>query len=153
MKTLTKTPYQLIAILFFVIVGCTSKNSDENQNEIHYVNQTIRCLDKHGYSIKYSVKYSIISKAELSTQITSEIRLKTEWVVKDFIDRQIMLDDCLLKKDSLESAMSKEVTLKNVTEFSRIDAFRIVKTAIPKRIMESILTRHGELKNANIAIY
>jgi hypothetical protein len=141
-------PKVIVGIFLLTFIGCTSP--DEAQDEIYPIDQTINGMDKHGTNVQYKVTYEIVGKTKISATDMSEIKLKTQWVVSDFLDQQLLIEDCLLKKDSLETMMSQEVITKNKTDFSHIGSFSIEETAIPESILELILERYPELKGKNI---
>lgn len=144
-----RTARLLGGILFLTLIACTSQNSHQDLGQKYNVVQSIQSMDKNGTNISYKVKYDIIAKTELSNVEIDEIQLKTKWVVSDALDL-FTFEDCILKKDSVETIIINEVVLKNKTDYTRVESFIIEEIAIPGKILEQMISRYGVLKDKNI---
>jgi hypothetical protein len=64
------------------------------------IDQTIDCLDETGFSFRYNFKYDIL-KSDLPKIV--EIKSNIKSTVREITDTLRLIDDCILKKDSIES--------------------------------------------------
>jgi hypothetical protein len=144
-----KTTHLIAGILLLIIIGCSTKDSDQDSDQKYDVVQSVQSMDKNGTNISYKVKYDIIATTELSNVEIGEIQLKTKWVVSDAL-KFFTFEDCLLKKDSVETIIINEVLVQNKTGYTHLESFSIEEVAIPASILELMISRYGELKNKNI---
>lgn len=144
-----KTTHLIAGILLLIIIGCSTKDSDQDSDQKYDIVQSVQSMDKNGMSISYKVKYDIIAKTELSNVEIGEIQLKTKWVVSDVL-KYFTYEDCLWKKDSVETIIINEVELKNKTDYTRVESFIIEEIAMPRIILEAIISQHGEFKDKSI---
>jgi hypothetical protein len=144
-----KTHHLITGILLLIIIGCSTKDRDRDSNQKYNVAQSVKSMDKNGTSVSYKVKYDIIAKTALSNVEIDEIQLKTKWVVSDVLEF-FTYEDCLFKRDSVETIIIREVLMKNKTDYTHLESLIIEEVAILEQILELIVARHGEFKDKNI---
>ena len=137
-------------LILIITVGCISQNNKQKHNKIYNIDHTIDCLDKNGLSFKYKLKYNIISKENLDYNEINEIRKNIMWIVREVVDPYMLIDECILKRDSIECIITNEVLEKSKTEKTSIDSFSIEEISVPDFIYEYIFEKHGEIENVKV---